>query len=219
MHLFVSKQLNLFIFISFLVTFLRVLQSRLFASILLLWYDHHWNATVLSQFSLVFVCVCQNRAIQIKRLFMSNALFLTPQDFDCLFLFRSSFIFLVIFFYFVMPILHTRQIDHNDRSDPCFYLYDDFNFGWHFFPLVKISFSVLFISFEISSPSLWMRCQQWTIFQTTSTNTCVWQQCLLARQCHPLRIPHAYHKKPIILISIFVLRFLFTRISRYNNAT
>lgn len=128
---------------------------------------------------------------------MSIPLFLTPQDFDCLFLLVLAILLVLGVFTLQCPFCHIKLIDNNDRSDPCFYL-------WSF----QFSFALFFCQTLLySSPLRFhlvhfvMMCQQWTIFHNKNNAClCVCDNNVLARQCHPLRIPHAYHKKSIILI-------------------
>lgn len=210
MHLFVSRQLNLFDFIFQLLSFVRCSCISHFCC--------HCDTIIIEmRLCCLNLVVCQNIAIEIKRLFMSIAYcfshhrILTVYFFFALLLFTWCF----ISFYFAMPILHIKLIDHNDRSDPCFYLWW-FQFSLALF-FLRQDLLWDFISFTLCDVSALNH------FSNNNNNKKRVRACdnnvSWARQCHPLRIPHAYHKKSIkiILISIFVLRFLFTRISRPNN--
>lgn len=120
------------------------------------------------------------------------------------------------FFYIAMPILHIKLI-RTRRSTTIgvihAFIYDDFNLSWHFFRQDLSLFSDLlwdFISFTLYDEPFFKQKQM----RVYDNNIC-W-----ARQCHPLRIPHANHKRSIILISILVLRaILFFRISRHRSHT
>lgn len=174
---------------------------------------------VLSQFSSV---LCQNIAIQIKRLFMIVCVhcIVSHTTGFWLFFFLSFWLFFNSlggwFFYIAMPILHIKLI-RTRRSTTIgvihAFIYDDFNLSWHFFRQDLSLFSDLlwdFISFTLYDDPFFKQKQM----RVYDNNIC-W-----ARQCHPLRIPHANHKRSIILISILVLRaILFFRISRHRSHT
>lgn len=161
---FVTKQLSIdFILVTLLRPFRLFGKSHFFCAI---W--SFWNAIVLSKFSCMCAHVHANAHShsKIKRLFMSNALFLTPQDFDCLFLFTC--LSLSSCFCSAMPIFHIKLIDIRWIGVIHVFIYDDFNFCWHFFFFCSLLPSSLRSTLLCDCISFRLQpCQYWTIFHYT----------------------------------------------------